>query len=408
MLITLIILVIMATTAYTLSVRVLSRRHRDQYLVDYNQAQYACASGMKLALASLTGLNPQVISRPNEPDFSDLFVMSEQDYQAMLAEWIEEQTESEAVSDANDPNGLGSQDGSFFGLGTPEIRGPYGPRWPLVRYPVEFEIGSAQVTVEIEDENAKYPLGLALLQDEQWQVQAQVGFTTFCEWMGYTGQEIDALKDDLTAVAAVRPFKTSFEPIREQPATTARLRTGVIRGAGRTTAASRTATARRAATATTVSVADQIQQQRVDFAKIFHSSLIDADLLSRRSLESDSRKESAMKYLGLWGTSTVNINTATRNVLEAVLCFASIADAPKIAQEIIVKRQVAPFDSVDDLKRELMRYSSAIETCEDFLATSSTIFMVRVTAVSGLATANAVAAVTREGETVKTIAVMSD
>ena len=52
LLITLVILVILATLGYTLSAQVAARRHRAQYIIDYGQAKYACASALKYALTA--------------------------------------------------------------------------------------------------------------------------------------------------------------------------------------------------------------------------------------------------------------------------------------------------------------------------------------------------------------------
>jgi len=192
LLITLVILVILSTLGYTLSVQVATRRHRDRFIIDYAQSQYACTSAMKYALASLADLQPQLVSHPNEPDFSDIFAMTEAQYQELLAEVTAGLTGEEgpfnetnrnrraASTDVNDAN---DTDDALTTISTASVTipGPYGPRWPLVTAPLEFEIGSARVTVEVEDENAKYPLGWALIQDEKLQAQANAGCVTFCE-----------------------------------------------------------------------------------------------------------------------------------------------------------------------------------------------------------------------------------
>jgi hypothetical protein len=92
-----------------------------------------------------------------------------------------------------------------------EVPGPYGPPWPLVAEPIEFEIGSAQVKIEVEDENAKYPLGWTLLADEKRQAEAAAGWATFCEWMGYTPDEIGRLREDAARIGKIKPFKTEFK-----------------------------------------------------------------------------------------------------------------------------------------------------------------------------------------------------
>ncbi len=151
-----------------------------------------------------------------------------------------------------------------------------------------------------------------------------------------------------------------------------------------------------------------MDRQNKEYAKLLHSSIINKDLLSRPSIASDTRKESALKYLGLWATRNVNINSAPRQVLEAALTFGSAADAPKIAQEIIQRRQVKPVSDVNELKQAAPRYSTALDDCRTFLAVRSTVFTIRVTAVSGVARVTAVAAVAKEGDKVQQIAVISD
>jgi hypothetical protein len=90
LLVTLVLLVVLSTLGYTLSSRIAARRHRDQYIIDYTNARYSCGSAVKYALATLEDITPTLISRPNEPDFSDLFYLTEEEYQELLAEWAEE------------------------------------------------------------------------------------------------------------------------------------------------------------------------------------------------------------------------------------------------------------------------------------------------------------------------------
>lgn len=415
LLITLVILVILSTLGYTLSVRVAARRHRDQYLIDCCKARHACASGLKYALASVDDLTFELISRPNEPDFSDVFALSEPEYQKLLdqvalnlaannlggvdfsdANFSEYQDD---VNDANDPNSRSSSSRESL-----EVPGPYGPRWPLVTEPVEFEVGSARVTIEIEDENAKYPLGWAILSDEKVQAEAGVGWATFCEWMGYTAGEIEQLKSDFSKMGKIKPFKTEFKTVARTVEPPASVRGRITRPTTRGASPA----ARRIPASRPVPAAVQMEQQTKEFARLFHSSLVDTDLLARPSIASDSRKESAMKYLGLWSTWQVNVNTAPRHVLEAALTFGSIADAPKIAEVIIRHRQMQPVRDVNELKQAAFANSDSIDRCRRFLTTTSHVFTIKVTAVSGVATATAVAAVSKEADKVKRIAVISD
>jgi len=417
LLVTLVLLVVLATLGYTLTTRVTAQRHRDQYIMDCRQARYACDSAMKyaLALTTLEDFDPQLISRPNEPDFSDLFILSEVEYKELLDQWAVESgdsgydradsfrdivpiTEFSDTDDINDVNDIGRSESwatDFDAASSLKVRGPYGPPWPFVTEPVEFEIASATVRIEIEDENAKYPIGWALLADLKVQLEAQAGLETFCEWMGIDGRENSPLRRQLDSIGEIKTFKVEFKP------TTTAVRTPPTTRSGSTATRIR----RTRITRKTVSAADQTARQNTDFAKLFHSSLIDTEALARPTIETESRKESALKYLGMWASRKVNVNTAPRHVLEGAFTFGG--DADRIAEEIIQRRREIPFTDIEDLKRSLLSYSDSIAKCEKYITTVSRFFTIKVTAVSGVAKASAIAAITKDGNKIKRIAVIS-
>jgi len=426
LLVTLVLLVVLSTLAYTLSSRISAQRHRDQYIIDYSKARYACDSAVKYAMATLEDISPQLISRPNEPDFSDLFTLSETDYRELLAQWAAKlqggalnaggdfrdigKRKLKDINDANDVNDVNDVAGGTRDIGDSNdsnsltIRGPYSPEWPFVTEPAEFEIGSATVRIEIEDENAKYPLGWALLGDEAAQRESQASFETFCEWMGFNAENIDSLKEELKRISEVKPFKVEFLSVTVAERAPPPPAPAAGSAGSRTTAVRRTA--RAPVTRRTVSVSDQLARQGADFAELFHSSLIDTELLARPTIISETRKESALKYIGIWGSTKVNINTAPRHVLEAAFTFGGDADG--IAREIIQRRRIKPFADMEDLRTSLFRYADSIRKCEKYITTVSNFFTIRVTVISGVAKASSVIAITKDGKTVKRIAVISD
>ncbi|MCL5282322.1 MAG: type II secretion system protein GspK [Planctomycetes bacterium] len=466
LLVTLVILVILSTLGYTLCVQVAARRHRDQFMIDYSIARHACASSLKYALAAMGSLQFDLVSRPNEPDFSDVFALTEPQYQKLLeqaaaAKWaadsnlvqeglatqppdrdsLKAAAQEEAgrktatteagkkaakkdakkktakkqpkkkaarlgdVNDVNDANEYDPNNASGADALHAQIRGPYGPPWPLVTEPMELEIGSAKVKIEIEDENAKYPLGWVMIADEKLKPEVAAGWTTFCEWMGYSTEEIGLLNEGFAKIGKTKPFKTEFKQETEAVEPPAALKSKITRPP---TPGALSTIARRTITRKPVTVEEQMDRQNKEYSKLLHSSIINKDLLARPSIASDTRKESALKYLGLWATRNVNINSAPRQVLEAALTLGSAADAPKMAQEIIQRRQVKPITDVNELKQAAPRYSTALDDCRTFIAVRSTIFTVRVTAISGVAKVTAIAAVAKEGDKVQQIAVISD
>jgi hypothetical protein len=413
LLVTLVLLVMLSALGYTLSSRLAAQRHRDQYIIDYQSARYGCDSAARYAFAKLQDINtPQLVDRPNEPDFSDLFALSEVEYKELLAKWAaaekkaysstKSSSDMRNANDSNDINDVNNVDEAnnisnvtdFNDPNSLTVRGPYGPSWPFVIEPVEFKIGSATVRIEIEDENAKYPLGWMLLDGEEVQREALAGLETFCEWVDVNGVQIDSLKQELKGISEIKTFKLDFEPI------TISEKTGASTTARRGRGGSRVSQ-RRTVTKTTIPAS----VHTADFAKLFHSSLINTEALARPTIVSESRKESALKYMGLWGSSKVNINTAPRHVLEAAFAFGG--DADKIAEEIIQRRRIKPFTDIEDLRKSLFRYSDSIGKCEKYITTASRFFTIRITAVSGVAEASTIIAITKDGKKIERIAVIS-
>jgi hypothetical protein len=411
LLVTLVLLVVLATLGYTLSDRVASQRHRNQYIIDYSNARYGCDSAVKYALATLQELEPELVSRPNEPDFSDLFALDEIGYQELLAQWgIESQYDGfnsgkifDDISDSDiDVNGIGRDESGIAGFNNPDslvIRGPYGPPWPFVTEPTEFEIGSAKVRIEIEDENAKYPLGWALMNDPELELETEAGFETFCEMMGLDFIQIDSLREQLKQIGEIKPFALTFKPITKtvrKPITTT----------AKTTSKSRTSrTPRTRTTRTTIPVKKQISDQTAHFAKMFHSSLIDTEPLAQPTIVVGDRKEYPLKYIGLWGTRQVNINTAPRHVLEAAFIFGG--NQVEIAEEIIQQRQQEPYANIEDFKNKLSRFSESVGKCEEYITTESRFFTIKITSTSGVASTSSMIAITKEGNRVTRIAVIN-
>ena len=415
LLITLVVLVVLSTLGYTLTGRVSAQRHRDQYIIDYSQARYGCDSAVKYALDTLEELETELISRPNEPDFSDLFAMSEEQYEDLLDQWAAElgivrSKDSDVVDDiidVNDANQINDVNdindfSEYADIGEDDslkISGPYGPPWPFVTEPAEFEVGTATVTIEFEDENAKYPVGWAVLADTKVEREVRAGLENFCEWMGFDKDRIKSLKDELEEVRKRKQFKLEFKPI------TTTVKTPSKPSTSSTSSSRRTTTTRSRITRKTVSTAAQITEQASNFSRLFHSSLIDTEALARPTIDSEDRKESALKYMGMWATRKVNINTAPRHVLEAAFTFGG--DADKIAQEIIVRRRIKPFKDFKELRTTLLGYSDSIEKCEKYITTVSTCFTIKVTAVSGVAEASAIIAITKDGKKIQRIAIIN-
>ena len=429
LLLTLVLLVVLSTLVYTVSTRVFAQRQRMNYMIHYAKARYACDSALKCFEASFTNLAPELIARPNEPDFSDLFAYDEEQYQAFLQDWLDDETAQlsykhmTALQDANtaDANQIGAPDDTFLADAlTPDqirVRGPYEPNWPWIQAPIVIDIDDrTQVTIEISDENAKYPRAWMVMDDEKLTRQITAGFEGLMEWMDFGLSEIDEVKAQLDEIVAIKPFKMDFKPITKVEKQPAARRIPSTTASRRRTPSTRPQTVRRVPKRTTISAQQQKTEQDTDFVRLLSSSLLDVDMLARPTLLSDSRRnESALKYIGRYGTMRVNVNTAPRHVLEAAFAFCG-GDAVDIADLVIQRRRMQPIADFADLKKIAFSYADSIENCEKFIVTASTVFSVKVTATSGVplgnkvlgvAQATKILVVTKSGDKIKKLALIS-
>ena len=424
LLVTMVLLVILSILGYTLTTRIWAQKHRDQYIIDYTKARYACDSAVKYAFTILGDINaPPLIIRDKEPDFSDLFHLNDTEYKEYIEKWFSENAAAKdkiskdstsninAPADINDVNsvrdvnyaGDTNNTPGIFDLNEPNatvVRGPYGPQWPLITEPAEFEIGSVKVKIEIEDENAKYPIGWAMLDDPNLVREAAAGFKTFCEWMNVDSTDAESLDKQFEEVSKIKPFKPVFQPIKVAEEVTKTETPPVA-----TRPNPRRRLSARPSYKQMIEKTIPASVHIKDFAKLFHSSLINIDVLAKPTVISQTRKESTLKYMGMWASSKVNVNTAPRQVLEAAFTFGG--DAREIAEEIIQQRKVKPFESIESLRKALFRYSDSIKKCENYITTSSNFFTIRVTATSGVAQVSAVIAIMKTGKTMEPIALIS-
>ena len=432
LMVVLVLLVVLCALAYALTLSVSAYRKRSQYMIDYQSARYACESSVKYALATLQDINePNLITRSNEPDFSDLFTTNEQEYRQILEDWAQSISAMQklkyqkkisnylqAVKDSNspydiyEPNGfnlaadmnnlpafLTNSDNSIDpnDPNSLQIRGPYGPVWPLITEPLNLVIGDAKVTIEIHDENAKYPIGWMMIQDVKLRPQILAGFETLCsEWMDVNRVKVDKLAEELEELNEIKEYKPDIKDVK----ITKREQVRISRRSARTKSSRR-------ARYRTKQVTIPAEVQMTDYSRLYHSSLFDTEALAKPVIIADNRTESALKYISMWPISEVNINSAPRNVLEAVFAFGGMTAAVDIADGVIQRRRIKPFEDPNEMRHELFRYADSIEKCRKYITTKSNFFTIHITVNRGLARASAVIAIRNKKGVMKKIAVLS-
>lgn len=445
LLVTLIVLVVLATLTTGLSVRLSMAKRRQQYMIEYQRARYGMDSAMKYILAELPRKNYALKSREAQPDFSDVFLMNQAEFAQFIADWSEtatdEQIEAILKEDASltQPKPLSTQGMvsglmSLFGVGDETsdmndmsfdpyadeqlyiveldpndvvVPGPYGPPWPYVTEPIDLEIGPCKVTITIEDENAKMPLSWLVTSSKEANKQAEYALKTFCEWMSWDSAQLKELESEIQAamdeVYKKKRFRINASPVILKKTTTRTVKTPASR--------SRTSRTRRRATSRTAKRVTTEKRPAIahttDFAKLFHSSLLDREFLAQPLPDTGTRTESPLKYLSLWGAQRVNINTAPRHVLESAFALAMDSfDLPEFTQQVIEARQEKPFRNINELKELGGLDTNTMNRLKNYLTTTSTFFKVRVRSRSGNAASTAVATVVKEGKNTQQLVIL--
>jgi type II secretory pathway pseudopilin PulG len=446
LLVTMIVLVVLASLTTGLALQISMVKRRQQYMIEYQRARYGLDSAMKYILSELPTRNFPLTEREENPDFSDVYWMNKEEFAEFIAEWAENATDEQIqavlkrgasltqpapLSSGNMVSGLLS----LFGVGggtidantvstdardTDEetyiieldpndviVPGPYGAPWPLVTEPIDLEIGPCDITILIEDENAKMPLSWLVTDSQEANKQAQNALKTFCEWMSWDQQQLRELEEKVTEsmdqIHEKKAFKLNPGPILIKSTTSRRVRTP-----GRTTSRSRRRVSRRTASVRSAATKERpAVAHTTDFAKLFHSSLLDREFLAQPLPDTADRIESPLKYLSLWGAQRVNVNTAPRHVLEAAFALSMDSfDIPEFTQEVINLRKEKPFKNINELKEVRPLDSDTVKKFNDYLTTTSTFFKVSVISHSGNASSSAVATVVKEGKNVQRLAIL--
>ena len=432
LILTLVVLAVLTTIVYGLSSRIAQVKHRRQYLIDYQISRYACDSAVKYALAAIKQMDFKLIDRKDKPDFSDVFTMDRIEYEQYLDEWAQKLAEQKLLEGSDkdtvsnegmgqnlsanqgagtgmtnesiealagqlkkfldDPNSIG--DPNFLTADYTEpneifVPGPYGPEWPHVRDPIRFDIGQTNIVIEFTDENAKMPLTWAVANDAGVRNFALDALEVFCEWMQMDPVETLQIAEQLEDVEDIKRFTINPKPI------TIGGKPRKPRKPGRGGSNNRNP---RPQTLPPITHA-------TDFAKLLHGSAIDLQNLAKPLPDTGNRNESPLKYMALWGSQRVNINTAPRHVLEAAFTFGG--DAEDIADQIIQRRYSKPFKNDKDLQDSLYRHSESIKKAKNYITFASTFFAIKVTARQGRAKTTTVATVVKQGKRIQPIAVIS-
>jgi hypothetical protein len=415
----LIILAVLATMGYSIVSKLMAVKHRQNYILNYYKANYACDSATRYGVEEVKNVKFALQSRQVMPDFSDIFVMTAQQYDQLMYEWMVELDQMRieefnnyidrinsglsASEEEKDPQrefrlkileSLGIGEKNYFGIdqegeflpidpNTLYVPGPYGPQWPYISEPMEIDIEGVKVTITIADENAKLPLVWALMQNKDIGKEKEASFNTFFEWMGVDERTMDILWKQFEEAADMKNFEIGMKPATIEKREAVKTRTVTRDASGKRKSVFKTRYRTRKVPRSAIG-------NYTDFSRLIEAE-IDTERLARSFYDFGFSDQNALKYLGVWGSDKVNVNTAPRNVLEATFVFGG--KEVDLADAVIAERQIEPFEGIEDMKRRLYRFSGSIEKLADMILFESNVFSVKVEAVSGSARATSTTAI---------------
>ncbi|MFI4911456.1 MAG: hypothetical protein ACIAQZ_07290 [Sedimentisphaeraceae bacterium JB056] len=417
----LIILAVLATMAYSIVSKLVAVKHRQNYILNYYKAKYACDSATRYGVEKVQNVQFGVKSREGMLDFSDIFALTQEQYDEMVYEWIAElediryeefmiyqdnlnsgMTASESEQEVDEDtafrlellNSFGVGPDNYFGINLEGefvpidpnvlyIPGPYGAQWPYITEPLEIEVDETKVTITVEDENAKLPLVWALMQDKGLSMEKEACFETYFEWMGVDEFTREKLWEQFDKTAEIKNFEIGMKPATIEKKEAVKTRTVTRDASGKRKSVFKTRYRTR-------KVPRSVAGNNTDFSRLIDSN-INTELLARNFYDYGYADQNPLRFLGLWGSDKINVNTAPRNVLEAAFVFGG--KEVELADAVIIERQITPFEDMEDMKRRLYRFSGSLEKLEDMVVFESEVFTVKVEAVSGSARASSVTAI---------------
>ncbi len=438
LMLTLVTLVLLTAIVTALSVRVARAKHRLAYMMDYQRARYGLDSALKYMFAVFPESKASLAGRKDAPDFSDLFWMSPQQYDQFIVSWASQLEDpkilnkylkkgAQILREKSDPSTSSGIMDTMFDLFTGEpnrttgydpndpsqmaeyldpnqivVPGPWGPTWPQVIEPVELEMCGCQVRITVEDENAKLPLSWAVMGSVSENRQATAAYQTFAEWMQIPDEQLDELFSQMEEIVEKKKYTLNPSPMLLTPASQS--------AAPQPAQSQQFSTSRRRRRPPVPVQAKDLPLYRpalancADFAKLFHSSMLNTEPFAVLLPQKAFADESALKYMGVWGTQRVNINTAPRHVLEAVFTFGG--NAVEIAEKIIIRRKEKPFSSIKELRDANYSDSDSIDRALNYIDIQSNVFTIKIISRSGSARATAVAAIVKENKQMEKLAVI--
>jgi hypothetical protein len=309
-------------------------------------------------------------------------------------------TETNDLPDPNDlldPNGLADPNQWL------DLSEPVGLEALLVLLEKEIDVGDVKVSIEIHDENAKWPM--------LWLIPNGSPFSQ--KRNSQAVKEFDELADLLQvdqndAAAIKRLAKEIGSKVNMPPAEIFVQKVGSDKSKKkrRTRRSRRSVRRRRVSHAKRTQEAKQRKRSMVQFTQIFHEKLSEDPELFTLKKELMGKEGTLLDYLGFWGHNKLNINTAPIEVLESA--YSLLGVGPEQIQAIEGYRQQQKFKKTSQLIDVIGIDRKVAERIRPISTINSDTFTIKITAQLGRTRHNVIGVVNYNRGRLETLAMINN
>lgn len=292
-----------------------------------------------------------------------------------------------SLLDGLDPNGLGSggedpNDWAFFVEELPE-------KETFVVKTEELEIGEAEVTIEIQDESAKWPM-LWLLRSPFRGSDAQKQFLSYAKEMNFESG------DARRTVKLVKSIGRKLDKLLPPPEVQVQVRTTSRRRA------------RRRFRNYNKRLEEEQKRREVmgEFARQWQEALNTEEDYQVLQEYLPEKANGFNDFLGVWGSNVININTASAEVIESA--FNGLGITGQNAEAIVAFRETTRFNNKSELNNVPGLKKQMVTRMLPLVTVKSDSYSVYVTARLGRTEYNLIGSVYNYKGRVKFLALVED
>lgn len=357
MLMTLVVLVILASVIvqFQADTNLLVRASR--YRQEKVQCTYAAESGMIIG----SHLIQEVFKKPVTT--------------SLAAEGTGEVTNLNPYGDPNDPN-------AFYDPNDPNSMSMQltaaDPESPFLVYRKTIEVGEATVEIEIHDENAKWPMLWVLtspFENDRDGKLTRENLKLLGDWLGADGEVMQE------AAELTRELGKKIKiPTSDITVATTKSRSSDGKTAGKSSRSRRTVQKKRIGYQKRLAERDSRYLAMGQFASQWQDAILHT--AEYEVLKKEMRQEEpVLEYLGIWGNTKVNVNNASAEVLQAAL--EPVGITAEVAQAIVEQRKTKPIGTITALNDLLPSDNQLREALGSLADVKSDTFSIHVTARLG-------------------------